>query len=181
MHIKSSWQRRKRFELQGETFAGSWFQSFLRGGLKRVEGVRGWLEHLPSERLHSKTWRPTHTVFKPNTHLVAPTLTSLFQRVRTFHFIEKSSLFPIEILHCDALASSVSHSQTTVAECWPSCFVIRWAAKWRCCSSSIFWPPTTSGSWWRACTCTASSSWPSAQTANTSGLLYSLDGVSKET
>lgn len=57
-------------------------------------------------------------------------------------------------------------------------FVIRSAVRWLCCSSFISWPQTTTGSWSRASTSTASSSWPSDQTPDTSGDSYSSDGVS---
>lgn len=61
---------------------------------------------------------------------------------------------------------------------WCSSFISRWVVRWRSCFSSIFWQQTTTGSWWRACTCTALSSWPSCQTLSTCGASLWLDGVS---
>lgn len=136
-----------------------------------------------------RTTRVTHTAVAPclslssaeHTHLVFEFKKLLFfKRVCMFHFVEKKKFFPIEYKLCNVICWLIlcPTYKLSLSAWWYSCVVFRWAAKWQWCSSSIFSPPTTSGSWSRACTCTVSSSWPSDQTANTSGLLYSLDGVS---
>lgn len=54
----------------------------------------------------------------------------------------------------------------------------RLAVKWWWPCSCTSWPQITTGSWSRACTCTASSLWPSSQTESICGGLHWLDGVS---
>lgn len=57
-------------------------------------------------------------------------------------------------------------------------FVHRSAARWWWRCSCTFWPQTTTGSWSRVSTSTASSSWPSSQIGSICGDLLWLDGVS---
>ena len=57
-------------------------------------------------------------------------------------------------------------------------FVYRSAVRWWWPCSCTFLPPITTGSWWRACTSTASFSWRSSQTESICGDLLWLAGVS---
>ena len=59
-------------------------------------------------------------------------------------------------------------------------FPVRSDVRSQCCCSSTSWPPTTTGSLWRGCTSTASSSWPSCPTQSTSGGWLSSVGVRRE-
>lgn len=64
-------------------------------------------------------------------------------------------------------------------ECFPYMLLcaLRPAAKLLLLSSCISWRPIITGSWWRGCTYTASSSWPSSLTRTTCGPSPSSAGV----